>query len=220
MCNRLTAVDENMRSDHYYLDDGDYCSFIGEYTARKGYSYSKTNQLIINFKKPQKLRGTPQWCYKLQAINQVGRSLASCLRNWADEITLVPIPPSKCKTDSEYDDRMILALDVCKKYIPDIEYRELILQTISTDAAHLADTRPVPDQLIQIYDINLDLLEGVRDKVVIVDDMLTTGCHFKAMQSVLQKYLPNNIIAGVFVARRVPDSDTFSAIDGFNIDVL
>lgn len=220
MCNRLTAVDEDMLDDHYYLNGDDYCNFIGEYTARKGYSYSDTNQLIANFKKSPKLRGTPQWRYKQQAINQVGRSLATCLTHWADEITLVPIPPSKCKTDAEYDNRMTRALNICKHHIPDIEYRELILQTVSTDAAHLTDERPIPEELIRIYDCDLNLLEGVREKVIIVDDMLTTGCHFKAMQTILRKHLPNNIIAGVFVARRVPDTDMFSAIDGFDIEDL
>lgn len=70
--NAYNLVDESMLKDHYYLDGDDYCNFIGEYTARKGYSYSDTNQLIANFKKPPKLRGTPQWTYKQQAINQVG----------------------------------------------------------------------------------------------------------------------------------------------------
>lgn len=115
---------------------------------------------------------------------------------------------------------MTLALDACKQYIPNIEYRELVLQSVSTDAAHLTGIRPIPEDLIKIYDVDLNLIKGVREKVIIVDDMLTTGCHFKAMQSVLREHLPTNIIAGIFVARRAPDTDMFSAIDGFDIEGL
>jgi orotate phosphoribosyltransferase-like protein len=46
-----------------------------------------------------------------------------------------------------------------------------------------------------------------RDTIVVVDDMLTTGCHFKAMQAVLRNHFPTQAIVGVFVARRGPESD-------------
>ena len=43
---QLTQIDELMLPDHVYLDDEDTCYFLGEYTARQGYGYSTTNQLI------------------------------------------------------------------------------------------------------------------------------------------------------------------------------
>ncbi len=196
-----------MRGDHYYLGEEDHCTFMGEYTARAGYSYSSTNQLISNFKKPVSARGTPQWRYKESAIQTVGLSLASCLGPWANEITLVPVPPSKCKTDREYDDRLAQALNICQRKIPDVECRELVTQSLSTDAAHSSAHRPRPDELEAIYVVDEALLEGVRDTIIIVDDMLTTGCHFKAMEAVLRNYLPDHVIAGVFVARRIPETD-------------
>lgn len=213
MYNRLTVVDNSMLSDHYYLTADDVCTFMGEYTARKGFGYSETNQLIFNFKKSPLLRSTAQWQHKLRAINTVAASLATCLKDHAGKITLIPVPPSKCKSDNEYDDRLLQVLNICQSKIPDMEYRELITQTVSTDAAHQTDDRPQPDDLIEIYDINESLLAGMRDNIIIVDDMLTTGCHFRAMESVLRRYFPTNTIAGVFVARRAPDTDMFSVID-------
>lgn len=47
---RLTLIDELIRKQHHYLEDGDLCYCFGEYTARQGTAYSKTNQLIINLK--------------------------------------------------------------------------------------------------------------------------------------------------------------------------
>ena len=54
--NRLTKIDDLTRPDHSYLTEGDACYFIGEYTARLGFTYSATNNLILNFKKPMDRR--------------------------------------------------------------------------------------------------------------------------------------------------------------------
>lgn len=48
---RLTKIDDLTRPDHFYLTPEDACYFLGEYTARKGYAFSPTNQLVLNFKK-------------------------------------------------------------------------------------------------------------------------------------------------------------------------
>ena len=46
---RLTKIDDLALPDHYYLTAEDDCYFLGEYTARKGYAFSPTNQLVLNF---------------------------------------------------------------------------------------------------------------------------------------------------------------------------
>ena len=48
---RLTEIDDLARPDHWYLTPEDDCYFLGEYTARKGFVFSATNQLVLNFKK-------------------------------------------------------------------------------------------------------------------------------------------------------------------------
>jgi hypothetical protein len=48
---RLTKIDELALPDHFYLTAADDCYFLGEYTARKGYAFSATNQLVLNFQK-------------------------------------------------------------------------------------------------------------------------------------------------------------------------
>jgi len=42
---------------------------------------------------------------------------------------------------------------------------------------------------------------------VVFDDFLTTGSHFRAMTSVLEAEFPGVPITGLFIARRVPQSD-------------
>jgi hypothetical protein len=64
---RLTKIDDLARPDHWYLTPEDDCYFFGEYTARKGFAFSATNQLTLNFKKGLDKSVTPQWKYKGRA---------------------------------------------------------------------------------------------------------------------------------------------------------
>ena len=44
--------------------------------------------------------------------------------------------------------------------------------------------------------------------LVIVDDVLTAGTHYRAMEDVLSARFPAALIVGIFIARRVyPDED-------------
>ena len=108
---RLTKIDDLARPDHYYLRAEDDCYFLGEYTARKGYAFSATNQLVLNFKKSMDKRGTAQWKYKDCAISDAAAAFRAALNGeWLDTATLIPIPPSKAKTELLYDDRLVRML--------------------------------------------------------------------------------------------------------------
>ncbi len=48
---RLTQIDELHLAEFPYLRADDDCYFLGEYTVRKGYDFSPTNDLVINLKK-------------------------------------------------------------------------------------------------------------------------------------------------------------------------
>jgi hypothetical protein len=126
---RLTKIDDLTRPDHWYLTAEDDCYFIGEYTARKGYAFSATNQLILNFKKSMEKRGTPQWRYKNHAINEAAAAFRAALTgdDLLNVLTLVPIPPSKAKTDPLYDDRVTRMLRSIRGQ-PSLDIRELIVR--------------------------------------------------------------------------------------------
>ena len=74
---RLTKIDDLARPDHFYLTPDDECYFLGEYTARKGYAFGATNQLVLNFKKPMTKRTTAQWRYRRILIPPFGGAPAS-----------------------------------------------------------------------------------------------------------------------------------------------
>ena len=204
MANRVLKIDALTLPDHHYLDAQDICYYAGEYTAGEGHAYSETNQLILNFKKSVDKRGTAQWQYKERAILQAATIFRAAIKADA-EITFVPIPPSKAKSDPLYDDRMLQLLQaVCQGRHTDI--RELVVQRESAAAAHLSDTRPTPDELVANYQLDESLAEPAPQTIFVVDDVLTTGCHFKAVKQVLEQRFPEARIVGLFLARRAPKS--------------
>ena len=91
---RLTRIDALARPDHGYLTKEDRCYFIGEYTARRGYAYSASNNLLLNFKKGMDRRGRPEWRYKAKAIREAASAFRAALADGdLDQLTFVPIPP-------------------------------------------------------------------------------------------------------------------------------
>ncbi len=206
---RLSKIDDLTRPDHTFIEAEDECLYLGEYTARKGYQFSDTNNLIFNLKKPMERRGQQGWHYKKRAVEKAGRQLREALDalnpKWLSIATLVPMPPSKVKSDPMYHDRLIQMLQVLGAGLQ-LDIREMIAQRESTEAAHSTEVRPRVDELCDNYSIKESLVDPPPRVIGVIDDVLTTGSHFKAVQRLLRSRFPAVKIYGIFVARRVPDS--------------
>jgi hypothetical protein len=210
---RLSKVDALIlaNQDYYYLGVDDQCYFIGEYTARRGFKFSETNNLIYNLKKSPQFRGTNQWYWKERAIAQAGATLRMVLatganEGWLRQTVLVPVPPSKIAGDPLYDDRMLQVLRVLGQGL-NLDIRELVLQHENMLAAHERDDRPSPNEIAENYYINDERRLPTPTSIGVFDDLLITGSHFKAMQAVLGREFAEVPITGIFVARRVPETD-------------
>ena len=203
---RLTEIDDLTRGDHRYLAAGDVCHFIGEYTARRGFAYSATNSLILDFKKPVGRAGRPEWRYKEAAIAIAAAVLRGAVHpSVLDRLVFVPVPPSKARDAAGYDDRLVRMLRMVRPQQP-LDVRELIVQARSTEAAHLRTVRPRPDELAALYRIDAALAAPGPGVVAVVDDLLTTGAHFRAAATVLKAAFPDIDVVGLFLARRVPET--------------
>jgi predicted amidophosphoribosyltransferase len=168
-----------------------------------------TNQLVLNFKKSLDKRGTAQWKYKERAVGEAATAFRTALTgNLLDCVTLVPIPPSKAKTDPLYDDRLVRMLHAIRPRTP-LDVRELILQRVSTVAVHDQENRPRPEEIRANYAIDQTLLNPKPQNIALVDDVLTTGAHFRAACAVVKQVFPNVPIVGLFIARRVPEAEEF-----------
>jgi predicted amidophosphoribosyltransferase len=210
---RLTKIDQLALPDHFYLTAADDCYFLGEYTARKGFAFSATNQLVLNFKKSVAVRNTAQWRHKEQAIGQAATAFRTALNEeWLNVATLVPVPPSKAKADPLYDDRLVRMLRAMRAQ-PALDVRELIVQRVSTNPVHDRQQRPRPEELEANYGIDNDLTNPAPQVIGLFDDVLTTGAHYRAALNVLHRAFPGVRIIGLFIARRVPEAANIEDFD-------
>jgi hypothetical protein len=198
---KLTKFDTAAREGHSFLRPKDDCHYFIEYTANRAFNYSDANNFINNLKKKPSLRSTNQWKYKLAAIRQAAETLSEELpAGWRKKSTFVPVPPSKAKDHAEYDDRMSKVL----AKLDGADVRELVGQKKSMEATHVSSKRHTIDQLVANYEIDEEEVgKKTPTHIVIVDDMMTAGAHYRAMRKVLKKRFPGVPISGVFLARRI-----------------
>ena len=203
---RLTAIDDLTRRDHWYLREGDVCHFIGEYTARKGSAYSATNTLILDFKMSVLNNGLPVWRHKEAAIATAAAVLRQSMHpSVLDQVVFVPMPPSKAKGDAGYDDRLVRMLQMVRPGQP-LDARELLVQTRSVEPSHQRSTRPQASDIARRYRIDETLAVPEPGVVAVVDDLLTSGAHFRAAKRVLTRRFADVEVVGLFLARRVPEA--------------
>lgn len=221
----FNRVDELLRSDHPCLDQSDECYFVGEYTARNGVGYSETNLLISNFRRAVAPRyKLEEWYHKEAAIRFAATlfwaGIPPDAMNGYGSWAFIPVPPSQMRGDPDYDDRLMRMLRQSPRIysldVPRPNVWELVIQSRRTEPVLPGGERMSPEELRRIYQLNKALPEWrssvlyprVKDAeaVVIVDDLLVTGAHFRAMKSILQEQFPDAEIIGLFIARAVPGS--------------
>lgn len=203
---RLIEIDDFTRPEHCFLEPDDECYYLGEYESGIGF-HSPTNSLILNFKKTPSKRDTVEWQHKEHAIETIANCFAKIIKpDFLQKATLIPIPPSKMKTDSDYDNRMLLLLKAIEQRVGfSLDIRELIYQKVSTNPFHArkSDERMNPGDLVNLYAVNYSLIKPEPSLIFVFDDVITRGCHFKAIKSLLSKHYPHSRIIGLFIARRI-----------------
>ncbi|GGO62819.1 hypothetical protein SAMN05444398_1295 [Roseovarius pacificus] len=201
---RLSEIDDHNRGDHYYLTPQDECFYLLEYTSGRDFSFSQANQIISNLKKkPSERFIKGGYHYKAQVIRQASNTLREAIHpDWLQRSTLIPVPGSKCVGHLDYDDRME---QICRGIQDGLDVRNLVTQTVSTEAAHEAgiNPRPTVEELIDLYQIDETLCDPAPTDIGVFDDVLTAGTHFKAMKTVLNRRFPGVRVSGFFIARRV-----------------
>jgi hypothetical protein len=201
---KLWRVDDSTLGEHFSLEASDRCYYIWEYTARQRFDFSPVNHLVSNLKiKPSLIaQAGARSPYKLEAIAHAGAALQRLIaREFVEtRATFVPIPGSKAASDADYDDRLLRAVSLAfRGWNADV--REMLRITRSTLADHESAERLTFDQLSDITELASSSPTPLRPIVVIVDDVLNSGKHFKVAQSLIQARYPAVEIRGVFLAR-------------------
>ena len=220
LADRLTWIDDTNRGKHAFLQAEDRCLYFGEYHGREGYKSSPTNQLIFNYKCPPSTAAThaARRGYKEGAVRTIAAGLRRAIpQENAERLTWVPIPPSKAIGHPDYDDRLIRTLAVAfNGYNADV--RLLLRQTESTEADHIAGgNRLTLDELLALLEVDQAAFNTrpLRQRIVLFDDVLTSGKHFKCCERRLRDVVPAAVpIFGIFIARCIfPDSaDDFEVL--------
>ena len=200
---------------HSFIEPEDEIYFFYEYTARKGFDHSPGNNLIFNLKKdPVRFRDKPEVLkHKRRAISTCGQMISHGLDPaWLATAVIVPVPPSKARDDLAYDDRMLRvaqAVQILETPPRPAETRELVHQAVSLQTSHASEDgeRSSIDELVQAYALDEALATPEPERIVVLDDMLTTGRHFRAMSFVLHGRFPRAQIVGIFITRRVVPED-------------
>lgn len=216
---KLEVIDIDQYS---FLTDEDQCACWGRYHARKGFSGGQINQIIVNIKKDPSKAGQHDYHYKQRDIEKVGKYFSSNLRHKAlnDQITLVPIPPSKTRNHPEYDDRMLRICNETVRGLASPEVIDLLKTNKSLKASHTltSGNRTSLEDLKANLALDIPANFKPRPIVLLVDDVLTTGRHFAACKYVIKNHFPNAQVMGLFIGRVDHQLSYEEAISGFDIE--
>lgn len=208
----MIKIDESNVKDHHYLAlPEDECFYLKEYKSGVGYKGGDTNSLILNFKKELVEIGSPQFYYREKAKEDITSMLVDALSKNKNikHYTFVPIPPSKAKTDPLYEPRLLFLLRrVSKKLsmsdeLSELDIRELLFLKESMKPSHKTGNRLTKDELKKLIFVDDDQLQLTKKIIILFDDVLTTGAHFKACKELLKEKLPDIRIIGLFIARTI-----------------
>ena len=210
----LSKLDAVYRSTHIYLHEDDVCYYLGEYAQRKGWSHSGTNNLIWNFKKPMSKRGQQGWRYKGLAIQEAARVLNRCASPIWSKVSLVPMPTSKTESHPLYDNRLPQMLSHLAP-VSDVDIWNGLRQDVDLEASSAMGTvRASVETLIGSMSIPEEASPPSRKILLVVDDVLTTGRHFRAAKSVIRARFPELDVRGLFLARCAFEPPDFQEIFG------
>lgn len=206
---KIRRIEENEFDDHSFLKNGDKLFCLGDYFKNDIDSYMYS--LIHNLKKPPTRRGLDEWRFKEKSINEVSSYLSKVMRVLSREKSStfwVPIPPSKVIGDELYDDRLKQILDKASEILSqgrnhNTHIANVLFQNSSRDASHISEDRPKPQELQKLYTLMpITNFDQDKDLIILFDDVMTTGSHFKAASSKILELYPNAQIIGCFIARR------------------
>ena len=208
-----------------HLKAEDRCFYAREYQAGKNWKAGETNQLISNFKKPRSLKTiesqgqtvqvvSPEWSYREKAVQQFQKEWFCFFEDYIQqtsdrEIAITSIPSSKAKTHPEYDNRFedlfeAIAKTFSKRYpdvILNIEWPVKIKNTMP--AFHISSANRLPPRKIKANYQWKGFKQQSPKNLFIIDDVITTGAHFRAMSDFLRENKYKGNIWGIFWAKAI-----------------
>lgn len=191
----LTPIEGSMLTDHHFLEPSDECYFLWDYCPAR--PDDPETKLIRDFKLPPGTRSRS----KAKAIQRAAVALSAAIPEpWRRQATFVPLPPSKTPSHPGYDARVIHLL---RWVIPGLDIQE-ILQAGTDSAALQKGISPLDRATNLVATIHGDPLS---ETIVLVDDVITSGAHFKAAVTALKGHVSQSQkVIGLFLARTISNT--------------
>ncbi|MEI8347697.1 MAG: hypothetical protein WCG27_09525 [Pseudomonadota bacterium] len=185
-----------------FLKTDDKCYFARDYKAGAGFESGETNSLIMNFKKSPLADGKQ---YRDSAINKFAEE-ASILfdRNKTTEYFVSAIPSSRIKSDSLYDHRFEDFFNALRSLRPCVSLVGPVENVQTIPASHFGGPRA--SEAIKANYRWIGFSGSTPERIIIFDDVVTIGTHFRAYSDFLRDNKFQGEIIGVFwaIARSFP----------------
>jgi len=196
----LVRLSEAQLADHSCLDPGDVCFCFGQYHSGRGYQGPGANRLILDFKRRPSVAaaGHAVRAAKARALAAIAHALRACIpAERIGKTTWVPIPASQARGHADYDSRGVAVLRSAFAGC-DADIRPLLRVAAASAGA---------GSLYEALEIDRAALDQapLRGEIVLFDDLITSGRHFKCAERRLREAAAVPLtIWGIFIARRVP----------------
>jgi hypothetical protein len=200
----IHALTSNLLGPNSRIRAEDHCHFLVAFSRGTKSDGDIWNQRVRALKLSPENANADAAARKREAIEAFATELSEALpAEWRRSATFVPTPSSRSPKDPAYDPRVFKVL---KGVSPPLDVQCLVEQIRSRQATHLAEKPCTLDELVCDYRV---VLHGVRllQHIVVVDDILATGLHYRAMCAVLGQAAPSVPISGLFLARRAHELD-------------
>lgn len=172
----------------------DECFYAHDFIPSTGFQGGQANNNVINFKKAP---NTPGQNYRTGAIYKFAldaSSLIDCESGRTYAVTA--IPSSKCKLDPQYDNRFEDFFGELAKLRPCIDIQWPIINQSTVTPSHGGGTRSAAT-LASNYQFS-GFTGTHPDFILVFDDVLTTGAHFRAFKDFLIQSGYNGKVYGLF----------------------
>lgn len=177
------------------------CRFARDYQGgATGYSAGVTNSLILNFKKDVAKRNRPEWTYRQGAVDSFARELCDIFQP-GSVATVTNIPTSKPRSSADYDQRFEDMFARLKTYRPNLNIIYPLDVIAQQQPTHLGGSRnPTTLQANLVF---RGFSQSPPQHLILIDDVITQGAHFRACVDCLRQNNFNGQIIGLFWARTI-----------------
>lgn len=186
-------------SENYprFIIDGERCLYARDYVSGGGFE-GEANQLILNFKISIDKKNTNRWQHRDNAVKLFAKEIASIIGDQA--FNFMAIPGSKPWTHVENNQRF---QDLFKELIrlkPNIVVHWPVDCITAVVGSSQGGTRS-PAQILANYKWNGFIPGSSFTKIIVIDDVITSGAHYRACSNYLRQNNFTGEIVGVFWAK-------------------